>query len=317
MAERAKSLRISLPLNGKMKLVDTDQLLHFQAVAELRNFTQAAERLSLSQPTLSRSIQRLEDELGQPLFDRKPRSVDLTDAGELFLPRAQQILLTLEDCKAQICDDGHSGRIRVAAIPTIAPYFLPGLLQSFSASHPRARIIVQEETTDELMRQCKQGELDVAIVALPVPTKYVEIEELFDEELILVLSNGHDLANKKQIRIGDLDHYPFILLGEAHCLSDNIATFCRRKSIQPVAVERASQLAMVQELVSLGHGISMIPAMAKRLDRTDRRVYRSIDGTKPTRTVAAVWNPYRFRTRLLTKFREHLGQFAADFAARG
>lgn len=297
--------------------MDTDQLLHFQSVAELRNFTHAAQRLSLSQPALSRSIQRLEEELGQPLFDRKPRSVELTDAGQLFLPRAQQILLTLEDCKAEICDDGHSGRIRVAAIPTIAPYFLPGLLQSFSADYPQAQIIVQEETTDELMRQCKQGDLDVAIVALPVPTRYVDIEELFDEELMLVLSNGHPLTEKKQIRIGDLDPFPFILLGEAHCLSGNIETFCRRKSVQPVAVERASQLAMVQELVSLGHGISMIPAMARRLDRTDRRLYRSLHGTKPTRTIAAVWNPYRFRTRLINKFREHLKQFANEFATHG
>lgn len=297
--------------------MDTDQLLHFQSVAELRNFTHAAERLGLSQPALSRSIQRLEEELGQPLFDRKPRSVDLTDAGQLFLPRAQQILLTLEDCKAEICDDGKSGRIRVAAIPTIAPYFLPGLLQSFSADHPQAQLIVQEETTDELMRQCKQGELDVAIVALPVPTRYVDIEELFDEELTLVLSNGHPLTEKQQIRISDLDPYPFILLGEAHCLSDNIESFCRQKLVQPVAVERASQLVMVQELVSLGHGISMIPAMARRLDRTDRRQYRSLHGTKPTRTIAAVWNPYRFRTRLITKFRAHLKQFANDFATHG
>lgn len=294
--------------------MDTDQLSHFQCVAETRNFTRAAERLNVSQPALSRSIQRLEEEIGQPLFDRKPRSVDLTDAGQLFLTRAQQILLSLEDCKAEICDDGQSGRIRVAAIPTIAPYFLPGLLQDFSKSHPKAQILVQEDTTDEIMRLCKQGELDVAIVALPVAARYIEIKPLFDEELSLVMPTDHPLTKKKRIRISDIDRYAFILLNEAHCLSDNIVSLCRQKSVQPVAIERASQLAMVQELVSLGHGISMIPAMAMKLDRTRSRVYRSVDGVKLTRTIAAVWNPYRFDSQLLQSFRDSLTAYARRFS---
>ncbi len=293
--------------------MDMDQLSHFQCLAEWKNFTLAAERLSMSQPALSRSIQRLEEELGQPLFERKPRSVDLTDAGQLFQSRAEQILLILEDCKAEICDDGQTGRLRIAAIPTIAPFFLPNLLRTFSSAFPKASLIVQEDTTDNLMRRCKQGELDVAIVALPVPSRYVEVENLFDEALSLVMPRGHALATKKQIRIHDVEHYPFVLLGEAHCLSDNIMSFCRQNMMQPVAVERTSQLMMVQELVALGHGVSMIPEMAKRLDRTKRRVYRSLHGIVPTRTVAAVWNPYRFQSRLLREFREHLRGYAETF----
>ncbi len=293
--------------------MDMDQLAHFQCVAELRNFTHAAERLSISQPALSRSIQRLEEELGQPLFERKPRSVDLTDAGQLFHSRAEQILLILEDCKAEICDDGQSGRIRIAAIPTIAPFFLPNLLRTFSDAFPKASLIVQEDTTDNLMRRCKQGELDVAIVALPVPTKYVEVESLFEEELSLVLPCNHPLAKKKQIRISDVEHYPFVLLDEAHCLSENITSYCRQRSIQPVAMERTSQLVMVQELVTLGHGVSLIPEMAKKLDQSTRRIYRSMHGMKPTRTVAAVWNPYRFQSRLLREFREHLRAYSEAF----
>ncbi|WP_146600968.1 LysR family transcriptional regulator [Novipirellula aureliae] len=296
--------------------MDMDQLAHFQCVADLKNFTHAADRLSISQPALSRSIQRLEEEVGQPLFERKPRSVDLTDAGRLFQSRAEQILLILEDCKAEICDDGQSGRIRIAAIPTIAPFFLPNLLRTFSDAFPKANLMVQEHTTDNLMRRCKQGELDVAIVALPVPSRYVEVEELFEEELSLVLPRNHPLAKKKQIRIGDVEDYPFVLLDEAHCLSDSITSYCRQRSIQPVAVERTSQLVMVQELVSLGHGVSFIPEMAKQLDRTRRRVYRSLHGTVPTRTIAAVWNPYRFQSRLLREFRDHLRDYSEAFVPK-
>ncbi|TWU02565.1 LysR family transcriptional regulator [Stieleria varia] len=286
--------------------MDMDQFRHFQCVAELKNFTRAAERLHLSQPALSRSIQRLEDELGQPLFERKPRSVDLTDAGLLFQKRVEQILLIFEDAKSEICDDGQSGRIRIGAIPTVAPFFLPGLLRQFADAYPKASVIVQEDITDQLLHRIKQGELDVAIMALPVPARYVEIEELFTEELSLVLPLDHPLANKKQIRLSDIEHYPFVLLDEAHCLSDNITSFCRQGSVHPVAVERTSQLAMVQELVSLSHGVSMIPAMAKKLDTSKRRVYRRLHGIKPTRTIVAVWNPYRFQSRLLTAFRENL-----------
>lgn len=288
--------------------MDLDQLRYFLGVAARQSFTRAAEDLTISQPALSRSIQRLEEELGQPVFERKARSVSLTDAGILLQARAQQVLAILEDTKAEITDDGQSGRVRVGAIPTIAPYFLPEVLRDFAAEFPQATVVVQEHTTDALIRSCTQGEIDLAILALPVPAKYLEVESLFDEELLLVLPPGHPLAAKEKIRIADVEPYPFVLLEEAHCLTDHIVSFCRQRSFQPVAVERTSQLAMVQELVSLSHGVSMIPTMARQRDQSDRRVYRSFAGRKPARTVAVVWNPYRFQSRLIQAFRDRLRQ---------
>ena len=286
--------------------MEISQLRYFLQVAERGNFTRAAEELMVSQPALSRSIQKLEEELGQPVFERKTRSVSLTEAGTLLQARAQQVLSILEDTKAEITDDGESGRVRVGAIPTIAPYFLPEILRRFSAAFPKARVVVQENTTDRLLKSCTQGEIDLAILALPVPAKYLEVEELFEEELLLVLPPDHPLAERSRIRLTDVEPFPFVLLEEAHCLTDNIVSFCRQRSFQPVAVERTSQLAMVQELVSLSHGVSMIPAMARRLDESDRRVYRSLSRPKPMRTVAVAWNPYRFQSRLLKAFREYL-----------
>lgn len=288
--------------------MEMDQLRYFLQVAERGNFTRAAEDLMISQPALSRSIQKLEEELGQPVFERKTRSVSLTEAGTLLQARAQQVLSILEDTKAEITDDGQSGRVRVGAIPTIAPYFLPEVLKRFSAAFPKATLIVQENTTDRLLKSCTQGEIDLAILALPVPAKYLEVERLFEEELLLVLPPDHPLADKPRIRLNDVKPFPFVLLEEAHCLSDNIVSFCRQRSFQPVAVERTSQLTMVQELVSLSHGVSMIPAMARRCDQSDRRVYRSLSQPKPMRTIAVAWNPYRFQSRLLKAFREHLHQ---------
>lgn len=292
--------------------MEVDQLRYFLRVAERGNFTRAAEELNISQPALSRSIQKLEEELGQPVFERKTRSVALTDAGTLLQSRAQQILALIEDTKAEISDDGRSGQIRIGAIPTIAPFFLPDLLRQFSTEFPAASIIVQEDTTDHLLKRCTQGEIDLAILALPVPAKYLEVEELFQEELLLVLPPDHPLVNKPQIRLNDIKALPFVLLDEAHCLSDNIVSFCRQRSFHPVAVEQTSQLAMVQELVSLSHGISMVPQMARKLDQSDRRVYRSMSGVKPVRKIAMVWNPYRFQSRLLQVFQERLRAYARE-----
>ncbi|QDT41889.1 Hydrogen peroxide-inducible genes activator [Gimesia alba] len=286
--------------------MEVDQLRYFLRVAERGNFTRASEELMISQPALSRSIQKLEDELGQPVFERKTRSLALTDAGVLLQSRAQQILTLIEDTKAEISDDGHTGQIRVGAIPTIAPYFLPDFLRQFSAEFPEATLIVQEETTDKLLHSCTQGEIDLAILALPVPARYLEVEELFQEELLLVMPPEHPLVEKTQIRLADIKPFPFVLLDEAHCLSDNIVSFCRQRSYHPVAVEHTSQLAMVQELVSLSHGISMVPQMARERDETNRRIYRSLSGTKPIRKIAVMWNPYRFQSQLLETFKDRL-----------
>jgi LysR family transcriptional regulator, hydrogen peroxide-inducible genes activator len=286
--------------------LDLDQLRYFLRVAERQNFTRAAEDLAVSQPALSRSIQRLEEELGRPVFERGTRTLALTEAGTLLLARVRQVLTILDETKAEIADDGQSGRVRVGAIPTIAPYFLPELLGQFSREFPRAEVVVRESTTDLLLKSLAQGEIDLAVLALPVAAKHIDVEPLFDEELLLVLPIKHPLVDKDKVRLDDVEPYSFVLLDEAHCLSDNIVSWCRQRSFQPVAVERISQLAMVQELVSLSHGISMIPAMARRLDKSDRRVYRSFDGRKPTRTVAVAWNPYRFESRLMKEFRAGL-----------
>ena len=286
--------------------MELQQLKYFLQVVEEGSFTRAAERLGISQSALSRSVQKLEEELGQPLLERKPRSVSLTEAGMLMQTRAKQVLAILEDTRAEIVDDGQTGTLRVGAIPTIGPYFLPEVLRRFARSYPRATVLVREETTDRLLKSCQEGDVDVAVIALPVEARYLEVEKLFEEELLLVLPRQHELASKEKILFDELQPHPFVLLHEVHCLTDQLLTFCRQRAFQPVAVERASQLSMVLELVALGHGISFVPLMARRLDRVKRRVYRSVARPKPHRQVAVAWNPYRFQSRLQQAFLQHL-----------
>jgi len=283
------------------------QLLdQFVVLARTKNFTRAAEELHLSQSALSRAIQKLEDQLGQPLFERKPREVVLTELGELLLQRAKHILELMEDTFSELSEAGRRGRIRLGAIPTIAPYFLPSLLSSFAKKYPDIAVIVQEDTTENLIKRCHHGEIDLAILALPLLAKNLEVEALFDEELLLVVPVGHPLATSKTLPIDAVEAFPFVMLNEAHCLTDNIATFCRRKAVQPVTVERTSQLATVQELVSLNHGVSIVPDMARKIDTSEHRVYRSFTGEKPRRTVAMMWNAQRFQSKAVKALMAHL-----------
>lgn len=290
--------------------IELQQLEQFVALARTKNFTRAGKELSLSQSALSRSIQKLEDQIGQPLFDRKPREVVLTDLGELFLEKAKEILALAEDTFLLLSDAGRHGRIRLGAIPTIAPYFLPVLLSGFAKKYPDISLVVQEDTTENLIKRCSHGDIDLAVLALPLIARYLETEALFEEELFLVVPSGHELASSETITPEAVETFPFVMLNEAHCLSDNIASYCRQQSVQPVSVERTSQLATVQELVSLGHGVSIVPEMARRLDQSKQRVYRSFTTEKPTRTIAMLWNPYRFESKWVRKLKDHLREQA-------
>ncbi|MBI1309766.1 LysR family transcriptional regulator [bacterium] len=278
------------------------QLRYFLKVVELGNFTRAAEACHVSQPALSQAIQKLEDELGQPVFERLGRRVELTPAGRMLLPRASQAVQLVDEARASVTDDGESGHIRVSAIPTIAPYLLPSLLGEFARELPRVQFEVQEEVTDQVIKRLRHGETDVALLALPFDSTHLDVVPLFEEELHLVLPADHALTARKRITLHTLHEYPFILLDEAHCLSDNVISFCQRKSFQPVTTGRIAQLATVLELVALGHGVSLVPDMARSIDHSHRRVYRSLSGDRPTRRIALCWNPYRFQSRVQKRF---------------
>jgi len=275
--------------------MDLVQLRSFLKIAECGNFTRAAEASGVTQPALSQQIARLEQELGCPVFDRQGRQVTLTAAGKLLRGRAEQIVTLVDDTTREIRDEGRGGPVVVDAIPTVAPYYLPGVLTRFREAYPTARVEVNEEVTESILKRLARGDVDIGLLALPVETPQVQVEALFEEELVVVLPAGHPLGRREALRLDEIRREPFVMLDEAHCLSGNIRSFCHQRAFQPVATGRTSQLATVQELVALGHGISFVPMMARRLDASTRRIYRSIEGTPPCRTIAACWNPHRYQ----------------------
>ncbi len=292
----------------KAARMEIQQLHYFAKLAQLGNFTRAAEACHVSQPTLSQQVAKLEHELGRPLFERLGRGARLTDAGRVFKERVDQILALVDDARSSVIEDAEAGRLVVAAIPTVAPYLLPQVLVRFAADNPKARVEVREETTTEILARITDGEIDLAIVALPVPDEALHVETLLTEELMLALPSEHLFAEKSKLRLKDLADTPFVLLHDTHCLSGETKQFCARHALAPVTTAHLHQLATVLELVRLGHGVSFVPQMAVRRD--PGLVFRSIAGDPPTRTLAVVWSKLRYRSPLFNRFVAALAQRA-------
>lgn len=294
--------------------MDLTHLRAFVKVADLGSVTRAAEALSQTQPAVSGQIAKLEHEVGRALFERLARGVRLTAAGQLFRDKVEPILRQLDEAKAALAVDPDAGRVTVAAIPTVAPYLLPAVLTAFAAEYPKARLEVMELTTAECRRHLTDGALDLAVLATPVPDDALVVEPLFEEELRLAVPTGHRLARAKAITLDDLADEPFVLLHDAHCLTGDLLGFCARHRLAPLVTARIHQLAMLLELVRLGHGVSFVPAMAAA--KTLGVAFRSLDGEPPRRSLGVVWAKGRMRSKLTHEFVRHLRAAGVTPAAR-
>lgn len=276
------------------------QLRYFVRVAELRNFTRAAESCNVSQPSLSQQIGKLERELGHALFERNGRKVIMTASGEILYEHAIKILAHAEEAEIQIREaaEAGKGRITVAAIPTVAPFLLPPVLTLFRQEFPHATVEVVELVTAESVKGCLENEIDLILLARPFEEEGLRVEELFTEELLVVLPPDHKLAKQPVLTVDDLQTEQFVLLDDAHCLSDNIINFCEKRSVHPSISCRGSQLQTIQEIVSIGQGISLIPEMARRVDQSESRVYRSLASDPAFRQIVMAWNKNRFQSQL-------------------
>src|SRR5258708_22958822 len=175
--------------------MEMHQLRYVVAVARTRNFSRAAGQCHVSQPSLSQQIHKLEDELGERLWDRMKRQASLTSHGETFLPRAVRILEEADAAKREAADAASllRGKVTVGVLPTIAPYLLPGVMTTFTQKFPGVQIVVQEDTTARLVKLLLACEIDFALAIRPIRDARLEMRELFSEELLLALPPRHPL----------------------------------------------------------------------------------------------------------------------------
>lgn len=275
--------------------MEMHQLRYMVAVARTGNFSRAAEQSRVAQPSLSQQIMKLEEELGERLFDRMKRETKLTPAGEAFLRRAVRILEEVDAAKREAADAKAlpRGVVTMGVLPTIAPYLLPKILTAFTEKFPSVEIVIQEDTTARLLKQLHAYEIDFALASQPIQDDRLEVRELFSEELLLALPPGHLLARKRTIGVGDLEGERLIVMQTGHCLGDQVLRFCDRRDLHPKISFRSAQLETIQALVSAGLGISLIPAMAVQPERADAPVYRSLQAPRPDRKIVALWPKQR------------------------
>lgn len=286
--------------------MELHQLRYFCAVAETGSFSRAAEQSHISQPSLSQQILKLEDELGARLFDRLGRSVRLTDVGKTFLPRARSVLRELEAARGDVVEqkDSLGGSISVGVIPTVAPYFLPPLLTSFSRKFPQVRLTVVEEITPILLDRLRAGTIDVAILALPIRGHEFETFPLLTERLVAALPKKHKLATRRTLSLKDLRAEPFLLLRDGHCFRDTAVAACDRARLHPQIIFESGQFSSLLSMVGAGMGVSIVPEMA--IDKTSGCRYVRIADSGAVRTIGAAVLRGRSLTRAHQGFLSHL-----------
>jgi len=284
--------------------MEIHQLTYFVAVAETGSFSRAAERCNVAQPSLSQQIQKLEQELGSPLFDRLHRRVVLTDAGRSLLPRAASILAEVHDIKhsARHETDSASGPLNVGFIHTIAPFVLPRVIQRFSREFPNVRLVVHEDFTEALVRDLVDGKLDVGITSMPIHNRLIRTEELLSEPFLVASSKKNDVITHATIRVNELDDFPFIALSEIHCLGEQIQSFCYQQHLEMKIVCNASQLTTVQNCVALGLGVSLVPRALALSDKSKQIIYRELSGAALQRKIAAATHSERTQSFLAKIF---------------
>ncbi|MEO6569216.1 MAG: LysR family transcriptional regulator [Opitutaceae bacterium] len=283
--------------------MELHQLRYALAVSDTGNFTRAAERSHITQPSLSQQIINLEREVGHKLFHRLGRKAVLTEAGAVFLERARRILFEVENAAKELSDHPALGRrITVGAIPTVAPYLLPRLLKRCRKRYPNLQIDVREDFRSHLVHSIVEGDLDLGIVALPVKDQRLSVEPLLTEPLLLVAAKHHPFAQQPSVQATDLANETFVMLGTSSSLASQIRNFCGDHHFEPRIGFRCAQIATVKALVALGVGISILPRVAQAPEDRKNLAYITLAAGAPVRELVVVRHLQRYQSRGAEQF---------------
>ncbi|MBL9200684.1 MAG: LysR family transcriptional regulator [Opitutaceae bacterium] len=296
--------------------MELHQLRYFVAVAETGNFTRASERSRVAQPSLSQQIIKLETEVGHKLFHRLGRKAVLTEAGTAFLERAKRILFEVENAAKELGDHPSLGRrIAVGAVQTVMPYLITPLLAALRKTHTNLLVDAQEDFRSNLVRAVVDGDLDLAVVPLPVKEHRVAIEPLLAEPLLLVVGNTHPIASRSEISVGDLSGETFVSLGDSSSLAAQIRAFFGDQKFQPRIGHRCAQVATLKQFVAAGLGISLLPELARQPGDRDTLTYLRLTGSELTRELVVIRHLQRYQSRgaeqFLAQLRAHVSTHEA------
>jgi len=291
-------------------------LRYFAAVAELRHFRKAAEKCCVSQPTLSGQLRKLEEELGLSLFERQPKGVRLTPAGQNLLPFARGILDQADRLAqaARALKDPRSGPLHLGVIPTVAPYLMPALVPFTRRLYPKMELFLSEMRTRDLLQALGEGQVEAALLATPVDRAGFESETIFTEPFCLAVHEKHALARKQSLCVDDLAGQTLYLLEDGHCLKDQALEVCATAGAHEHRHFRATSLETLRQMIGSGNGITLMPWLATRSPSATAGAIRYLPfrEPKPHRNIAIAWRKGGFRSTLLRDWARALAKHLAD-----
>ena len=284
------------------------QLKYVLAVAEHKNFTLAAEKCFVTQPTLSMQIQKIEEELSIQIFDRTKKPIQLTDIGQKIVNQAKNIVNEadrIQDIVEQ--QKGFiGGEFRLGIIPTIMPTLLPMFLNNFIKKYPKVKLIIEELNTDEIITKLNNGHLDAAIAATPLMEEKIKEIVLYFEPFVAYIPESHHHFQKEEIEISDLNLDEILLLQDGHCFRNGILKLCKnapRSEKGHFQLESGSFETLIK-LADEGLGTTLLPYLhTLDLKENDKLKLRHFKEPKPAREVSLIFPKNELKIQIIEALR--------------
>jgi LysR family hydrogen peroxide-inducible transcriptional activator len=274
--------------------MNIQQLQYIIAVDEHRHFVKAAAHCFITQATLSMMIKKLEEELDVVIFNRSIQPVQPTPEGEQIIIKARLIMQQVKDLQlfAKELKGTVSGDLRLAVIPTLAPYLLPLFIENFSSSFPHLQIKVKEMLTDAIVAELHAGKIDIGILAVPLEQKDLREEHLFYEPFYAYATEGLLGKKKKLLMPGDIHSESLWLLEEGHCLRNQVFDLCEQRSARQESINlqyEAGSLETLIRMVDLNGGMTIIPHLATlNLSKEQQVKLKGFANPAPVREISMV-----------------------------
>jgi len=284
------------------------QLQYVLAVAEHKNFTLAAEKCFVTQPTLSMQIQKIEEELKVKIFDRSKKPIQLTEIGQKIVNQAKNIVIEADRIKDIVEHQKGfiGGEFRLGIIPTIMPTLLPMFLNNFIKKYPKVKLIIEELNTDEIILRLKKGHLDAAIAATPLEDDKIKEIVLYYEPFVAYIPNNFAISQKNEIEVSDLNLDDILLLQDGHCFRDGILNLCKTQDINAsnsFQLESGSFETLIK-LADEGLGTTLLPYLhTLDLKDKDKSKLRHFKEPKPAREVSLIYPKNELKIHIIDALR--------------
>jgi LysR family hydrogen peroxide-inducible transcriptional activator len=287
------------------------QLQYVLAVAEHKNFTLAADKCFVTQPTLSMQIQKVEEELKIQIFDRTKKPIQLTEIGQKIVNQAKNIVNEADRMKDIVEQQKGfiGGEFKLGIIPTVMPTLLPMFLNTFVKKYPKVKLIIEELNTDDIILKLKNGNLDAAIAATPLNEEKLKEIVIYYEPFVAYIPEKHRIADKNEIEVSDLNLDEILLLQDGHCFRDGILNLCKNQDVAP-ANNFQIQSGSFETLIKLadeGLGLTLLPYLhTLDLKEKDKQKLKHFKDPKPAREISLIFPKIELKIQIIDALRQSI-----------